>query len=173
MNRYSPIWSQITDSSLWCEDDVVVKVFLTMLAKKDMDDVVRGSAFNIASWAKKTEAEVLAALKVLSSPDTRRLEPQPFEGRRIERVSDGWLVLNGARYRQMMSKATRLEYKRVKQAEYRLRNGTPQAGAKEFERAHGDGDEKRCDDLSTPDSQKSTGGASRERDGALQEKVEP
>jgi len=121
MNRYSPIWSTITDSSLWCEPDHVVKVFITMLAKKDLDDIVRGSAFNIAQWAKKTEAETLDALKVLSSPDTRRIEPQPNEGRRIERVSEGWLVLNGAHYRKMMKDEYRREYKRVKQVEYRER----------------------------------------------------
>jgi len=119
MNRYSPLWSQIVDSSLWCEPDYVVKVFLTMIAKKDLDDVVRGTAFNIAQWAKKTEKETLEALKILSSPDTKRIEPQQFEGRRIERVQGGWLVLNGAHYREMMSLATRREYKRVKQAEYR------------------------------------------------------
>ena len=144
MNRYSPIWSQIADSSLWCESDVVVKVFLTLIAKKDMDDVVRGSAFNIACWSKKTEAEVIEALKVLSSPDTRRLEPQPFEGRRIEKVSDGWLVLNGAKYRQMMSQATRREYKRVKQAEYRLKKHRPLKGEAAFVKAVGDGDEAKA-----------------------------
>ena len=115
MNRYSPIWSQIVDSSLWLLPDYVVKIFITMIAKKDMDDVVRGSAFNIAQWAKKTEKETIEALKILSSPDRERIEKQPYDGRRIEKVTDGWLVLNGAYYRSLMSKATRREYKRVKE----------------------------------------------------------
>lgn len=136
MNRYSPLWSQITDSSLWCEPDVVVKVFLTMIAKKDMDDIVRGNAFNIAQWAKKTEAEVLEALKVLASPDTKRIEPQPFGGRRIEKVPEGWLVLNGAKYREMVRLATRREYQRLKQAEYRAKKsknaGKPLTGEQEY-----------------------------------------
>lgn len=136
MNRYSPLWSQVVDSSLWCEPDHVVKVFLTMVAKKDMDEIVRGSAFNIAQWSKKTEEETLDALKVLSSPDTRRLEPQPFEGRRIEKVPEGWLILNGAYYRKLMAEAGRREYKRKKQAEYRrkgkLDGGTPLPGENSY-----------------------------------------
>lgn len=119
MDLYTPLFSRIVDSSLWLEDDVVVKVFLTMLAKQDMDNVVRGSAFMIASWAKKTEAEVLEALKVLAAPDTKRLEPQPYDGRRIEKVEDGWLILNGKYYRQEMQKINRRVYQRRKQAEYR------------------------------------------------------
>jgi len=122
MNRYSPIWSQIIDSSLWCEEDYVVKIFLTMIAKKDLDDIVRGTAFNIGQWSKKTEEETLKALKILSSPDRKRIEKQEYEGRRIEKVSEGWLVLNGAHYRKMMFLATRREYKRLKQREYRIRD---------------------------------------------------
>lgn len=102
MLGYTPIFSKIVDSSLWSEPDYVVKVFITMLAKKDRDNVCRGSAYNIAQWSRKTEAEVLDALKILSSPDTKRLEPQPFDGRRIEKVEDGWVILNGKFYQNMM-----------------------------------------------------------------------
>jgi hypothetical protein len=123
MDFYTPLFGKIVDSSLWDEDDVVVKVFLTMLAKKDMDDVVRASAYNIARWARKTEAKVLRALEVLSSPDKRRLEPQANEGRRIEKVEGGWLILNGAYYRKLMQEANRREYQRKKQAEYRANKG--------------------------------------------------
>ena len=72
MDTFVPLFSKLVDSSLWDEPDHVVKVFLTMLA-----------------------------LKVLSSPDKKRLEPQPHQGRRIAKVEDGWLVLNGATYRKM------------------------------------------------------------------------
>jgi hypothetical protein len=102
VNTWAPIFSRIVDSSLWLEPDYVVKVFLTMMAKKDSDMVVRGSAFNISQWAKKSEQETLDALKILSSPDTKRIEKQLYEGRRIERVEDGWLILNGKLYRDLM-----------------------------------------------------------------------
>jgi hypothetical protein len=92
------------DSSIWDEPDYVVKVFLTMLALKDSDHIVRLNAYQIGQRSRKTELEVLDALKILSSPDTRRVEPQEFDGRRIQSVEDGWLILNGQKYREMVSK---------------------------------------------------------------------
>lgn len=122
MERYVPIFSRIVDSSLWIEPDYVVKVFLTMLAKKDADEVVRGTAFNIASWSKKTEQEVIEALKILSSPDTKRLEPQPFDGRRIEKVEGGWKLLNGAKYQMEMQRINQRRRKTELQRFYRAQN---------------------------------------------------
>lgn len=136
MERYAPIFSRIVDSSLWVEPDYVVKIFLTLLAKKDADEIVRGSAFNIACWAKKTEAEVLDALKILSAPDTKRLEPQPFEGRRIEKVEGGWMLLNGGKYQEEMMIINRRRRKTQLQAIYRAEAAqanpvpeTPEQGA--------------------------------------------
>jgi len=117
---YAPVFAKIVDSSLWCEEDFVIKIFITMLVKKDRDNVCRGNAFNIAQWSRKTEEEVLKALKILASPDTkRRLEPHPFEGRRIQRVEDGWLLLNAAFYQNEMRRANRRAYQAEKQKEYR------------------------------------------------------
>ena len=153
MTGYTPIFSKIVDSSLWCEPDNVVKIFLTMLAKKDADNVVRGSAFNISQWAKKTEQEVLEALMVLSAPDTRRIEPQPFEGRRIERVEEGWMILNGKFYQDLMRSVNRREYKARHEAERRARlrgdRGDVSEGYMERERryvkAEVKGDQKQAD----------------------------
>ncbi len=89
MDRYAPLFSMIVESSLWDEEDYVVKVFLTMLALKDCDHVVRSNAYRLSRLARKTEKEVLSALKVLSNPDKKREEPQEFEGRRIEKVDGG------------------------------------------------------------------------------------
>lgn len=104
MKGWAPLWSGIVESSIWDEPDHVRIVFVTMLAMKDPDHVVRMTAYNIARASRKTETEVLEALKILMSPDTKRVEPQPFEGRRIEKVPDGYLILNGEYYRQMVSK---------------------------------------------------------------------
>lgn len=122
MNTWAPLFARIVDSSLWLEPDYVVKVFLTMMAKKDSDMIVRGSAFNISQWAKKSEQETLDALKILSSPDTKRIEKQPFEGRRIERVEDGWLILNGKLYRDLMVQENERARKRRWAAEKRAQD---------------------------------------------------
>ena len=120
---WTPVFEQIVDSSVWREGDNVLRVFLTMLAKKRSDHVVYGSAFNIGSWAfpgrPTAEVDALEALRVLSSPDTRRVEPQEFDGRRIQKVEGGWLVLNGAKYEQLMRDESRRIYKARKQREYR------------------------------------------------------
>jgi hypothetical protein len=111
MNTWAPLFSKIVDSSVWCEEDHVRIVWITMLALKDADHVVRYSAFQLAQRAHKSEAEVLDALQVLAAPDTKRLEPQPFEGRRIEKTEDGWKVLNGEAYKELMRSINRKAYK--------------------------------------------------------------
>lgn len=151
MDFYTPISSKIVDSSLWCEEDYVIKIFLTMAVKKDGDQVVRGSAFNIAQWSKKTEAEVLEALKILSSPDTKRLEPQPFDGRRIEKVEGGWLILNGKHYQDLMGIINRRAYKAKKERERREKlkaiaaSSGPLPGEIPYVKAVENGDQKSAD----------------------------
>jgi hypothetical protein len=126
MIHYVPVFSKIVDSSLWCEPDLVIKVFLTMLVKKDKDNIVRANAFNISLWSRKTEKEVLEAIEVLSNPDTRRIEPQPHEGRRIQKVEEGWLILNGQSYQD----AFRAEAIRAKNARSQASFRNRQKGAK-------------------------------------------
>lgn len=161
MDIYTPVFSKIVDSSLWSEPDFVVKIFITMLAKKDADMVVRGNAYNIANWSKKTEQEVLQALEILSSPDTRRLEPQPHEGRRIQRVEDGWLILNGQHYQNLMRKVHRNAYQAEKQREYRSKkskkedNGSgPLPGEQAAVKAYERGDDAEFDRLAAKGTEK-------------------
>ena len=118
-DSWIPLWSSIVESSLWEEPDVVVKVFLTMMAKKDSDHVVRADAYRIAKWANKTEKEVLEALKVLEAPDKRKISRQPDEGRRIRPVNDGWLIINGEKYREEIQKLFYRARKAELQREYR------------------------------------------------------
>lgn len=92
-----------------------------MMALKDADHVYRGTAFNLAQRAHKTELEVLEALKVLSSPDKKRVEPQEYDGRRIQAVEDGWLILNGEKYRAQMSREMKRARDRKASAAYRER----------------------------------------------------
>ena len=114
MNALISIFSKLVDSSLWEEDGLVVKVFIAMLAKQDRDHIVRGSVYNIARWANETTGKVARALNILSEPDRKRKGPQPFDGRRIQLVDDGWLLLNGAKYQELMRSALR----RAQQAEW-------------------------------------------------------
>lgn len=121
MRTWAPLWSSIVDSSIWDEPDYVVKIFLTMIALKDSDHIYRGTAYNLGQRSRKTEVEVLDALRILSSPDSKRVEHQEYGGRRIRAVDDGWLVLNGEKYReQVQIEMRRARYRRA-QAAYRSR----------------------------------------------------
>jgi hypothetical protein len=155
IDTWTPLWSKIIDSSVWSEPDNVRIVFITMLAKKDSDHIVRGTAYMIGRWANKNEADVLAALKVLAAPDKRRLEKQPFDGRRIEKVEEGWLMLNGEEYRKKVSEEMRKARLRRAQTTYRHKHlkgddGKPVSGVfKErearFDDAFGSDDKAECD----------------------------
>jgi len=145
MTFYTPIFSKIVDSSLWREPDHVLKVFLTLLAKQDPDHVVRGNAYNIGEWAKKTEQEAIDALKVLSSPDKLRLEKQPYDGRRIEKVNDGWLILNGEHYQQMMIQLNRKRANAARQKRFREKNKGGTLAERNFVKADGDGNATEAD----------------------------
>ena len=148
MNTWTPIFSKIVDSSIWSEPDYVCKVFVTMLALKDSDQVVRHTAFALGRkcWPGdlQAEARVLDALNILSSPDKRRIEPQLHEGRRIQKVEGGWFILNGQQYEDMMRSINRRAYKAAKQAEYRAKS-KPLNGEVAYVKAHGNGDVEACD----------------------------
>lgn len=129
--HYAPIFEEIVDSSLWEEEDPIVKIFLTMLVKAKRGGMVYGSAFNISRWAKKTEAETISALKILEAPDTKRLEPQPFDGRRIQKVDGGWLILNAEKYQKKMAEQNRRMQNAVAQANWRANQKEPQPSQSE------------------------------------------
>jgi hypothetical protein len=132
MNTFAPVFKNIVHSSLWSEPDYVCKVFVTLMAIKDSDHVARVTAFALGRmcWSTephKAEERAMAALKLLESPDLNRAEPQRFDGRRIKRVDDGWLILNGQYYEDEMRKVSRKIYKAKKQREYR-NGGKPLPG---------------------------------------------
>ncbi len=155
MNTWAPLWNGIVDSSIWDEQDYVIKVFLTMMAIKDADHIVRCSAYQLGRKARKSESEVLDALKILSSPDTKRLEKQEFQGRRIKAVEEGWLVLNGEKYRALVQLEMRRARNRRAQKRYRElhgKGGTDRERA--FVRAEQNGDQAEADriaSLASPD----------------------
>lgn len=100
---YAPLMSTIIDSSIWEEPLHVRVLWITLLAKKGPDHCVTGHAYMMKRWANLTEEEVLDALQILSSPDTKRKQAQEFDGRRIENVGgDTWKILNGPKYQAEM-----------------------------------------------------------------------
>lgn len=100
--NYAPMFSQIADSSLWEEPYHVRILFVTMMAKKQADHVVYADEYRLKKWSNLySMEEVMDALDILSSPDPKR-PGQQFDGRRIQKVDGGWLVLNGEYYEELM-----------------------------------------------------------------------
>lgn len=109
MNSWAPLWNGLVDSSIWEEPDNVFRVFMAMMSLKDMDHIVRLDGYKLARRIHMEPEVVNEAIKSLSEPDKLRPD-QEYEGRRIKRVEEGWLVLNGEKYRE----AVRIEMRRAR-----------------------------------------------------------
>lgn len=93
-------------------------MWITILAIKDKNGFVYASVPGLADFARVTVDECRQALKILLSPDPDS-RTKEFEGRRIEEVDGGWMVLNHFKYRNMMELDERREYNRIKQQQHR------------------------------------------------------
>ena len=101
------------------------RMFIGMLSIKGPDHTVRLDTYKLHRRLHMDHALVLDALKVLSSPDTKRLD-QPHEGRRIAPVEGGWIFLNGEEYREKMKLIAKRARDARAQANYRARrDGKP------------------------------------------------
>ena len=87
------------DSSVWRQKSKETRlVWVTMLMMKDADGIVRAGIPGITDRARVSRSECETALKELSEPDEDTMT-QEYDGRRIKKVSEGWLVLNHEKYR--------------------------------------------------------------------------
>ena len=93
-----------------------------MLALSDKNGTVQASVPGLATMSRLTLTETEIALERLHSPD-KYSRSKEHEGRRIETVDGGWLILNHAKYRDQMCSEERREYLRIKQQEHRARKG--------------------------------------------------
>jgi hypothetical protein len=118
---YTKLFNEIVTSTIWAEPDHVRIVWITMLAIKDIRQEVQASVPGLAHFARVSVEQCREAIKVLESPDLES-RTKDFEGRRIQPIDGGWLILNGDKYRDKMSKEHRREYKTKKQREYYWQN---------------------------------------------------
>ena len=119
--NWTPLWSGLVLSSVWREPDHVRLVWVTMLAMKDWEGVVRCSVGALADLARVEVGKVREALERLKSPDADS-QRKEWDGRRIEELADGgWKVLNHEWYRDKMAAEKRRAYQAQKKREYRKR----------------------------------------------------
>lgn len=102
MNTYSKLSSGITKSSVWSEPYHVRVVWISFLAEKDMNGFVAASKSGMIRICNVTPEEFEDAVTVLESPDPDSRTPDN-NGRRLQKVDGGWIVLNHFLYRDMLS----------------------------------------------------------------------
>ena len=116
---YNKLFTKILDSTVWLEDDATRLVWITFLAVMDKDGFVALSAIgNVAARARVSVDAAEASIKRLESPDPA--DPtQEHDGRRIERVPYGWMVLNAKKYRDIIQAETARAQTRERVAKFR------------------------------------------------------
>lgn len=102
MSGYTKLFSDIVDSSIWREDPGICKVWITLLALSDADGYVRGSDAWLADKAKVELSVCSEALLKFQSPDPIS-RTTTHDGRRIDKLDDGWLILNYLQFRDRLS----------------------------------------------------------------------
>ena len=121
---YNKLFTKILDSSIWLESIPTRIVWLTFIAVMDEAGYVQfASVANVAHRARVTLPEAEEAIHILENPDPNSSNPD-HEGRRIERVPGGWMVLNAAVHREMVTRAVIKEQTRERVRRHREKNGS-------------------------------------------------
>ena len=126
VSGYTKLFSDIVESSIWNEPPDTCKVWVTLLALCDQDGYVRGSVGWLAGKARVSREKAEAAIQLFQKPDPESRTPD-HDGRRIEQLDDGWLVLNYIAFRDRLSNnpkatATRIRVQKHRERYRALRN---------------------------------------------------
>jgi hypothetical protein len=120
MDTWTPLFSSIIRSSIWSEPLHVRVVWVTLLAMKDKAGFVESTMPGIQRFAAVTIEECRDAIRVLEEPDPESKSSE-HEGRRIQRVEGGWLILGHERYLKKMKEVTQAVNNAKRQREWRAR----------------------------------------------------
>ena len=119
---YNKLFGKIVRSSIWMAPDPHRIVWITLLATMDEDGFADfASAENLAHTARVSIEDAAAAIAAFESPDPHSGNPDN-EGRRIERVPGGWLVLNAPIYRAIVTREEGKRLARERAKRYRARH---------------------------------------------------
>jgi hypothetical protein len=120
---YNKIFTKILDSSIWLEPDATRIVWLTCIAAMDEDGFCCfASPANLAHRANVSLPACISALETLEGPDLNSSDPAN-DGRRLERVPGGWMVLNCDKYREIITRQMSKESNRARVARFRKNVG--------------------------------------------------
>ncbi len=118
---YNKLFSKIVDSSIWLEPTPTRIVWLMFIAVMNEDGFVQfASVANVAHRARITDEEADQAIKILESPDPNSAD-EDNDGRRVEKVPGGWMILNAGKYRDLVTREMQRESTRERVARHRAK----------------------------------------------------
>ena len=119
---YNKLFSKIVTSSIWLEPTPTRIVWLMFIAVMNEDGFVQfASIANVAHTARIKDDEAAEAIRILEAPDPNSAD-EDNEGRRIEKVPGGWMVLNSVKYRDLATREMIREQTRIRVARKRAKD---------------------------------------------------
>lgn len=119
---YNKLFSKIVTSSIWLEPTPTRMIWITFLALMDEDGFAPvASVANLAHTARIDLDDATLAVSILESPDENSGD-KDNDGRRIERVPGGWMVLNAKKYRDIVTRQVAREKTRERVKRFRERH---------------------------------------------------
>jgi hypothetical protein len=116
---YNKLFTKILDSSIWLQSSPTRIVWLTFIATMDETGFVQFAGVgNVAHRALVSVEEAQTAIDYLEGKDPESADPE-HDGRRVERVPGGWIVLNACKYRAIVTKAVSREQTRERVRRHR------------------------------------------------------
>jgi hypothetical protein len=109
---FTKLFSSITASTIWLEDNPTRIVWITMLAMSNKNGFVFASVPGLASIAHVSVAATRRALHKFQEPDPDS-RTKDFDGRRIEEVDGGWRLINYQKHRAIRDEEDRREYMKL------------------------------------------------------------
>lgn len=117
---YTKLANSILTSTVWMESDQTRIVWLTLLAMCDKNGEVQASVPGLANVARVSVESCEKAMQLFLSPDPYS-RTKTDEGRRIEEIDGGWMVLNHEKYRDLASDSDTKKKAAERQRRYRER----------------------------------------------------
>lgn len=118
---YNKLFTKILDSSIWLESEHTRIIWLTFIASMDQDGFAQfASVRNLAHRARVSEEDTAAAVAILEAPDTESSDPDN-DGRRVEKVPGGWMVLNSQKYKELVTAEFARENNRIRVKRHRAK----------------------------------------------------
>lgn len=130
MSGFVKLFGTIIHSSIWSESSDTKVVWVTMLALADRDGVVEASEIGLAKASQVSNEACRTALAAFQAPD-RDSKDQTNQGRRVERIRDGWRIINYEYYRDRLDKDDRKDRATERQRRSRERRKVSRFGVTE------------------------------------------